>query len=169
MRAQDFIFWPAGTHPAKIHMTAGAVKQCLSKTTPVRLWPVLGSLTLLPAQEKGHVRWTLNERYKPGSLRRLSGLLAYKNFRVITHSSSVSTVNPTQNSRWHFKYSRAVAGKLYAHYEILTSFPDEHFPDVCNVDMAFFYQDSWACISQTVILYNKWNSQQTPLLPRCTL
>lgn len=108
MRAQDFIFWPAGTHPAKIHMTAGAVKQCLSKTTPVRLWPVLGSLTLLPAQEKGHVRWTLNEGYKPGSLRRLSGLLAYKNFRVITHSSSVSTVNPTQNSRWHFKYSRAL-------------------------------------------------------------
>lgn len=131
MRAQDFIFWPAGTHPAKTHMAAGAVKQCLSKTTAVRLWPVSGSLILLPAQEKGHVCWSSNKRYKPVSLYHLSGLLANKNFRVITHSSSVSIVNPTQNSRWHFKYSRAVAGKLYVHYEILLPFLMSIFLMMC--------------------------------------
>jgi len=31
MHAQDFTFWPAGTHHAKTLVTAGAVKQCLSK------------------------------------------------------------------------------------------------------------------------------------------
>lgn len=124
-------FWSAGTHPAKIHMTAGAVKRCLSETTAVRQWPVSGSLILLPAQEKGHVCWSLNKRYKPGSLHHLSVLLAYKNFKVITHSSSFSTVNPTQNSRWHFKYSRAVTGKFYVHYEILLPFLMNIFLMMC--------------------------------------
>lgn len=145
MCAQDFIFWPAGTHPAKIHMTAGAVKQWLSKTTAVRLWPVSGSFILLPAQEKGHVCWSLNKRYKPGSLHHLSGLLAYKNFRVITHSSSFSTVNPTQNSRWHFKYSRAVAGKFYVHYEILLPFVMNIFLMMClQCKYGFLLPGQWS-------------------------